>query len=145
MRATSKKANVPKIVIRHLISVPIKISKINPTRVLTQLHLIPMVTPFLSFNRRVTLCLKTNHLWVFELCYFVTEMSKAWPPCMRIIVKETNVKNLKSGTLFLVTYDGGTLGREGDHQVLIPDLNISKVFFYSSMFEDLFPYSNTVF
>ena len=63
----------------------------------------------------------------FDIYYFVTEMSKAWPPCMRIIVKETKVKNLKACSLFLVTYDGGTLGREGDHQVLIPDLNISKV------------------
>ncbi|XP_065218896.1 uncharacterized protein LOC135844591 isoform X2 [Planococcus citri] len=56
----------------------------------------------------------------------VIEVSKAWPPCMRIIVKETNVKNLKTGTLFMITYDGGTLGREGDHPVLIPDVNISK-------------------
>lgn len=47
---------------------------------------------------------------------------------MRIIVKETNIPKLKIGTLFLVTYTGGTLGREGDHSVLIPDINISKVF-----------------
>lgn len=46
---------------------------------------------------------------------------------MRIIVKETNLTNLKVGSLFLVTYTGGSLGREGDHSVLIPDINISKV------------------
>lgn len=46
---------------------------------------------------------------------------------MRIIVKETSLPNLKIGTLFLVTYTGGSVGREGDHAVLIPDINISKV------------------
>lgn len=54
-------------------------------------------------------------------------MSKAWPPCMRIIVKETKVKNLQIGSLFIITCEGGTLGREGDHALLIPDINISKV------------------
>jgi hypothetical protein len=47
---------------------------------------------------------------------------------MRIIVKETNLTNLKVGFLFLVTCTGGSLGREGDHSVLIPDINISKVY-----------------
>ncbi|XKL59956.1 hypothetical protein PGB90_000972 [Kerria lacca] len=56
----------------------------------------------------------------------VLEIGKGWPPCMRIIVKETNVKNLQIGTLFMITYPGGTLGREGDHAILIPDINISK-------------------
>ncbi|XP_049815928.1 angiogenic factor with G patch and FHA domains 1 isoform X2 [Schistocerca nitens] len=54
------------------------------------------------------------------------DCSKAYPPCMRIVVKETNVEKLKIGTLFIVTYTGGTLGREGDHSVLIPDINVSK-------------------
>jgi len=47
---------------------------------------------------------------------------------MRIIVKETDLIKLKQGSLFLVTCIGGTLGREGDHSVLIPDINISKVY-----------------
>lgn len=47
---------------------------------------------------------------------------------MRIIVKETDLIKLKLGSLFLVTCLGGTLGREGDHSVLIPDINISKVY-----------------
>ncbi|XP_011332504.1 angiogenic factor with G patch and FHA domains 1 isoform X2 [Ooceraea biroi] len=54
------------------------------------------------------------------------DLAKGYPPCMRIIVKETNLTQLKVGSLFLVTYTGGSLGREGDHSVLIPDINISK-------------------
>lgn len=46
---------------------------------------------------------------------------------MRIIVQSTEVKNLKVGTLFIVTCKGGTLGREKSHAVSIPDINISKV------------------
>ncbi|KAJ4443091.1 hypothetical protein ANN_04741 [Periplaneta americana] len=53
------------------------------------------------------------------------EIAKAWP-CIRIIVKETNIEQLKIGTLFMVPCTGGTLGREGDHAVPIPDINISK-------------------
>lgn len=54
------------------------------------------------------------------------EVSKGWPPCIRIIVKETNLEQLKVGTLFIVTCTGGTMGREGDHAVSVPDINISK-------------------
>ncbi|XP_067203473.1 angiogenic factor with G patch and FHA domains 1 isoform X3 [Linepithema humile] len=54
------------------------------------------------------------------------DLAKSYPPCIRIIVKETNLAKLKTGSLFLVTYTGGSLGREGDHSVLIPDINISK-------------------
>lgn len=57
----------------------------------------------------------------------ILDLAKSYPPCMRIIVKETNLLKLKVGCLFLVTYTGGSLGREGDHSVLIPDVNISKV------------------
>ncbi|XP_011688023.1 PREDICTED: angiogenic factor with G patch and FHA domains 1 isoform X1 [Wasmannia auropunctata] len=54
------------------------------------------------------------------------DLAKNYPPCMRIIVKETDLTKLKLGSLFLVTCTGGSLGREGDHSVLIPDINISK-------------------
>ncbi|XP_020294319.1 angiogenic factor with G patch and FHA domains 1 isoform X2 [Pseudomyrmex gracilis] len=54
------------------------------------------------------------------------DLAKSYPPCMRIIVKETDMAQLKVGSLFLVTCTGGSLGREGDHSVLIPDINISK-------------------
>ncbi|XP_032455780.1 angiogenic factor with G patch and FHA domains 1 isoform X6 [Nasonia vitripennis] len=53
-------------------------------------------------------------------------VSKIYPPCMRIIVKETNLPNLKVGSLFMVTCIGGSIGREGDHSVTVPDINISK-------------------
>lgn len=42
------------------------------------------------------------------------------------MVEETNVDKLKIGSLFVVTCKGGTMGREGDHAVLIPDINVSK-------------------
>ncbi|XP_043582351.1 angiogenic factor with G patch and FHA domains 1 isoform X3 [Bombus pyrosoma] len=54
------------------------------------------------------------------------DLAKIYPPCMRIIVKETNLSKLKIGSLFFVAYTGGSIGREGDHSVVIPDINISK-------------------
>ncbi|XP_076480624.1 angiogenic factor with G patch and FHA domains 1 isoform X3 [Bombus vancouverensis nearcticus] len=54
------------------------------------------------------------------------DLAKTYPPCMRIIVKETNLSKLKIGSLFFVAYTGGSIGREGDHSVVIPDINISK-------------------
>lgn len=54
------------------------------------------------------------------------DLAKIYPPCMRIIVRETNLPKLKVGSLFLVAYTGGSIGREGDHSVVIPDINVSK-------------------
>jgi len=54
----------------------------------------------------------------------ISDLAKSYPPCMRIIVKETDLAKLKLGSLFLVTCTGGSLGREGNHSVLIPDINI---------------------
>ncbi|CAL7948506.1 unnamed protein product [Xylocopa violacea] len=54
------------------------------------------------------------------------DLAKTYPPCMRIIVKETNLSKLRKGSLFLIAYTGGSVGREGDHSVIIPDINISK-------------------
>lgn len=60
-------------------------------------------------------------------CSSESEEEKSYPPCIRIIVKETNLTNLKVGTLFLVTCTGGTIGREGSgHCVVVPDINTSK-------------------
>lgn len=54
-------------------------------------------------------------------------VAKHHPPCMRIIVRETNLPKLKVGTLYLITKDGGTLGREGDHHaIIIKDHNVSR-------------------
>ncbi|KAK9875271.1 hypothetical protein WA026_007662 [Henosepilachna vigintioctopunctata] len=55
-----------------------------------------------------------------------SDITKQWPPCMRIIVEETSVPKLKAGSLHIVTFEGGSIGREGNHAVLIPDINISK-------------------
>uniref|UniRef100_A0AAG5DFT6 Angiogenic factor with G patch and FHA domains 1 n=1 Tax=Anopheles atroparvus TaxID=41427 RepID=A0AAG5DFT6_ANOAO len=54
------------------------------------------------------------------------DVAKRYPPSLRMIVKETNVKDLKIGSLFIVTCKGGSLGREGNHDVIIPDINVSK-------------------
>lgn len=59
-------------------------------------------------------------------------MAKRYPPSLRIVVVETNLDKIDVGKLFLVTYKGGSLGREGTHDVLIPDINISKVSSYYS-------------
>jgi len=49
-------------------------------------------------------------------------------PCIRAIVLESTLAELKKGFLFLVTCTGGTIGREGsEHSILIPDPMISKV------------------
>lgn len=49
---------------------------------------------------------------------------------MRIIVKETNLPKVKVGTLYLITKDGGTIGREGEnHAIVIRDHNVSRVSF----------------
>lgn len=61
------------------------------------------------------------------LIIFVLDSACAWPPCLRVIIQETGVKGLNVGTLFIVTCTGGTMGREGDHSITIPDINISKV------------------
>lgn len=58
---------------------------------------------------------------------FFSDLARVHPPCMRVIVKETNLSNLKVGSLFIVTYIGGSIGREGDHSIVVPDINISKV------------------
>lgn len=46
---------------------------------------------------------------------------------MRVIVEKSSLPTLKPGSLFIVTYEGGSLGREGEqHSILIPDINVSK-------------------
>lgn len=54
-----------------------------------------------------------------------TEIAKKYPPSLRLVVIESD--KLDAGKLFVVTYKGGTLGREGSHHIaLIPDVNVSK-------------------
>lgn len=58
---------------------------------------------------------------------FEPDHSKHNAPCMRLVIVKTSLENYHAGTLFLVTRDGGTLGREGvHHEILLPDYNVSK-------------------
>lgn len=66
-----------------------------------------------------TIVLNLNYL------FFHLEIAKKYPPSLRLIVIESD--KMETGTLFVVTYKGGSLGREGKHHtVLIPDVNVSK-------------------
>lgn len=54
-------------------------------------------------------------------------VAKHHPPCMRVIVRETKLPKLRVGNLFIVTKDGGTVGREGEqHIILLKDHNVSR-------------------
>lgn len=63
----------------------------------------------------------------------ISEIAKKYPPSLRLMVIESDKMDV--GKLFVVTFKGGTLGREGNHDVLIPDVNVSKShlkFFYNN-------------
>ncbi|XP_032589929.1 angiogenic factor with G patch and FHA domains 1 isoform X1 [Drosophila grimshawi] len=62
----------------------------------------------------------------FKVSSRFQDIAKKYPPSLRIIVQETNVQELTVGSLHLITYKGGSLGREGAHDVIIPDVNVSK-------------------
>ncbi|XP_071964419.1 uncharacterized protein [Antedon mediterranea] len=49
---------------------------------------------------------------------------REYPPCIRMIV--TKSESLQPGSLFIITCMGGSIGREGEHTVLIPEIGISK-------------------
>ncbi|CAH1164656.1 unnamed protein product [Phaedon cochleariae] len=55
-----------------------------------------------------------------------SDISKQWPPCMRVIIESSDVPKLKRGSLHIITFSGGTVGREGAHSILVPDINVSK-------------------
>ncbi|XP_058462030.1 angiogenic factor with G patch and FHA domains 1-like [Malaya genurostris] len=55
-----------------------------------------------------------------------SDVVKKYPPSLRMIVRQTDLHDLREGSLFIVTYKGGSLGREGDHDVIIPDIKVSK-------------------
>ncbi|XP_064211964.1 angiogenic factor with G patch and FHA domains 1 isoform X3 [Tribolium castaneum] len=67
-----------------------------------------------------------NFLTINKLRTYASDISKPWPPCMRIIVEQSQVPKIKLGSLHIVTIEGGTLGREGNHSIVLPDINISK-------------------
>ncbi|XP_019865606.1 angiogenic factor with G patch and FHA domains 1 isoform X2 [Aethina tumida] len=67
-----------------------------------------------------------NNMNISSLRQQALDVSKLWPPCMRIIIENTDVPKLKAGSLHIITFEGGTLGREGNHSIIIPDIAISK-------------------
>ncbi|XP_044744673.1 angiogenic factor with G patch and FHA domains 1 isoform X2 [Coccinella septempunctata] len=67
-----------------------------------------------------------NNMTIDRLQNIALEVAKRWPPCMRVIVEESVVPNLKKGSLHIITYEGGSIGREGKHSIVIADINISK-------------------
>ncbi|KAH8299902.1 hypothetical protein KR044_007353 [Drosophila immigrans] len=71
---------------------------------------------------------RTSRHWLqtSNLIFVPPDIAKKYPPSLRIIVQETNVQELTVGSLHLITYKGGSLGREGQHDVIIPDVNVSK-------------------
>ncbi|XP_058124538.1 angiogenic factor with G patch and FHA domains 1 isoform X3 [Anopheles coustani] len=73
-----------------------------------------------------SLIARFSSLEIDRMRHNALDVAKRYPPSLRIIVKETNVKDLKIGSLFIVTCKGGSLGREGNHDVIIPDINVSK-------------------
>nr|CAG4652039.1 EOG090X0AIB [Triops cancriformis] len=49
------------------------------------------------------------------------------PPCMRLIVINSSSSHVKVGSLFIVPYTGGFIGREKNVAVHLPDINVSKL------------------
>lgn len=52
------------------------------------------------------------------------EPPKEIPPCIRMVVAQSEI--MTRGELFIVTCMGGSVGREGDHDVLLDDIGCSK-------------------
>lgn len=69
-----------------------------------------------------------NNKSIFYFFILILDIAKKYPPSLRIVVQESNLEGLKVGSLSLITFKGGSLGREGNHDVIIPDVNVSKVF-----------------
>ncbi|XP_011296068.1 angiogenic factor with G patch and FHA domains 1 isoform X3 [Musca domestica] len=67
-----------------------------------------------------------SNLYIDRMRKNALDIAKKYPPSLRIIVQESNLEGLKVGSLSLITYKGGSLGREGNHDVIIPDVNVSK-------------------
>ncbi|XP_013379450.1 angiogenic factor with G patch and FHA domains 1 isoform X2 [Lingula anatina] len=68
-----------------------------------------------------------SRLHLCQLTSNVLAMTANYPPCIRVMVKESST--LDVGTLYIFTYPGATIGREKDmgHAILIPDLQVSKM------------------
>ncbi|KAL1502145.1 hypothetical protein ABEB36_007332 [Hypothenemus hampei] len=71
-------------------------------------------------------CSDSSSSWDDNCSSSEKNITTQWPPCMRMIVESTEIPKIKPGTLYVITCDGGTIGREGDHSVCLPDINVSK-------------------
>lgn len=58
--------------------------------------------------------------------FLFSDLVTQWPPCMRLIVEQSQTPKVKLGSLNILTYEGGTLGREGNHAIILPDISVSK-------------------
>ncbi|XP_066157416.1 angiogenic factor with G patch and FHA domains 1 isoform X2 [Euwallacea fornicatus] len=80
-----------------------------------------------SFYNMESLSSYFNNMNISNLRSMVSDLTKQWPPCMRMIVETTEIPTIKPGTLSIITCDGGTVGREGAaHSICLPDINVSK-------------------
>lgn len=70
--------------------------------------------------------LGTVVVFVSITCFKISD-PHSLPPCIRLIVMDSD--HLDYGSLFIITCDGGTVGREKQYGniIIIPDINISKV------------------
>lgn len=75
-------------------------------------------------NSRESVILHFCTVSIILKSFFFLEIAKKYPPSLRLIVVESDTCEV--GKLFVVTFKGGSLGREGSHEVLIPDMNISR-------------------
>ncbi|CAG0900441.1 unnamed protein product [Darwinula stevensoni] len=54
------------------------------------------------------------------------DISAAYPPCVRLVVKETSI-DIPQGSVFIITCSGGTIGREGaSHAFTLDHPSVSK-------------------
>ncbi|XP_059224941.1 angiogenic factor with G patch and FHA domains 1 isoform X5 [Stomoxys calcitrans] len=67
-----------------------------------------------------------SNLYIDRMRRNALDIAKKYPPSLRIVVQESSLEGLKVGSLSLITFKGGSLGREGNHDVIIPDVNVSK-------------------
>ncbi|XP_075168999.1 angiogenic factor with G patch and FHA domains 1 isoform X4 [Haematobia irritans] len=80
----------------------------------------------LETNVNSSLLNRFSNLYIDRMRRNALDIAKKYPPSLRIVVQESNLEGLKVGSLSLITYKGGSLGREGSHDVIIPDVNVSK-------------------
>ncbi|XP_057370835.1 angiogenic factor with G patch and FHA domains 1-like [Daphnia carinata] len=54
------------------------------------------------------------------------KLAERLPPCARFLVVSSSIDRVKIGSLFVVPYTGGTIGRLPECEVFLDDVNVSK-------------------